>query len=163
MASVTTVERPEAGGVRPQAKGPRGSRLRWRNNATLAALLFLLPAALVILGLLAYPLGLGIWLSLTNQSVGTTGHFVGLANFKALATDPIFQTAVFNTVLYTVVSIVFKYVLGMGLALLLNRRFRFNGLARGVVLLPWVAPTVLTAMAWWWIFDPQFSIISWML
>jgi multiple sugar transport system permease protein len=73
----------------------------------------------------------------------------------------VFRTAVFNTVLYTVVSIFFKYILGMALALLLNQRLRFKGLIRALFLLPWVVPTVLSAIAWWWIFDAQFSILSW--
>ncbi len=162
MTSVATVGDLGSRGTAMPPRGPNPSRrMIWRHNANLAGLLFLLPAAVVILGLLGYPLGLGIWLSLTNQTVGQTGHFVGLANFENLVSDPVFRTAAFNTVLYTVVSIIFKYILGMILALLLNKRFRLSGLVRGLVLLPWVAPTVLTAMAWWWIFDPQFSVLSW--
>ncbi|MGH3322195.1 MAG: carbohydrate ABC transporter permease [Nocardioidaceae bacterium] len=144
--------------------GPGFSRaFRWRNNATLAAILFLLPAAVVLVGLLAYPLCLGVWISLTNETIGSYGHFIALSNFLYLIHDPVFQVALFNTVLYTVVSIAFKFVLGMALALLLNQRLRFKGLLRALILLPWVVPTVLSAMAWWWMFDSQFSIISWML
>ena len=136
-------------------------RVRLRNDSRLAAILFLLPAVLILVGLLGYPLVLGVWLSLTNETLAESGQFVGLSNFTYLVQDPVFRTAVFNTVLYTVVSIFFKYILGMALALLLNRKLRFKGLLRAVFLLPWVVPTVLSAIAWWWIFDSQFSILSW--
>jgi multiple sugar transport system permease protein len=135
--------------------------IRLRSDARLAAALFLLPAVLILVGLLGYPLVLGVWLSLTDETIGTPGHFIGLQNFINLVQDPVFRTAVFNTILYTVVSIVFKYILGMALALLLNHRLRFKGLLRAFFLLPWVVPTVLSAIAWWWMFDSQFSIISW--
>ena len=136
-------------------------RVKLRNDSRLAAILFLLPAVLILVGLLGYPLVLGVWLSLTNETLAESGQFVGLSNFTYLVQDPVFRTAVFNTVLYTVVSIFFKYILGMALALLLNRKLRFKGLLRAVFLLPWVVPTVLSAIAWWWIFDSQFSILSW--
>ena len=151
--------------VTEQAGGPPGSgvpwRVRLRNDSRLAAILFLLPAVLILVGLLGYPLVLGVWLSVTDETLAESGHFVGLSNFLYLVQDPVFRTAVFNTVLYTVVSIFFKYILGMALALLLNQKLRFKGLLRAVFLLPWVVPTVLSAIAWWWIFDSQFSILSW--
>ena len=147
---------------RPSGPAPKISLwLRVRTDARLAAILFLLPAVLILVGLLGYPLVLGVYLSLTNETIGESGHFVGLRNFIDLVSDPVFRTAVFNTVLYTVVSIFFKYILGMALALLLNQRLRFKGLIRALFLLPWVVPTVLSAIAWWWIFDAQFSILSW--
>lgn len=136
--------------------------MRLKTDARLAAILFLLPAVIILVGLLGYPLVLGVWLSMTNTTIGFPGEFVGLGNFKLLVQDPVFRTAVFNTVLYTVVSILFKYILGMALALLLNHKLKFKGLIRGVFLLPWVVPTVLSAIAWWWMFDAQFSIISWL-
>ena len=96
-------------------------RVKLRNDSRLAAILFLLPAVLILVGLLGYPLVLGVWLSLTDETLAESGHFVGLSNFIYLVQDPVFRTAVFNTVLYTVVSIFFKYILGMALALLLTR------------------------------------------
>ena len=74
-----------------------------------------------------------------------------------------FWLAVFNTMFYTVVASFLKFVLGLYLALLLNRRLPFKSLLRAIVLLPFVVPTVLSAIAFWWIYDPQFSIISWAL
>ncbi|HEX6514492.1 MAG TPA: sugar ABC transporter permease [Nocardioidaceae bacterium] len=162
MATTTTAadsELTSGGGQGPGPGMPLSVRLR--TDARLAAIVLLLPAVLILVGLLGYPLVLGVWLSLTNQTIGYPGSFVGLDNFVNLVQDPVFRTALFNTVLYTVVSIAFKYVLGMALALLLNHKLRFKGFLRAVFLLPWVVPTVLSAIAWWWMFDSQFSIISW--
>jgi multiple sugar transport system permease protein len=70
---------------------------------------------------------------------------------------------VFNTILYTVVASALKFALGLWLALLLNEHLPFKAFIRAIVLLPWVVPTVLSAIAFWWIYDAQFSIISWAL
>ena len=121
------------------------------------------PAAAFLLVFLAYPLGLGFWLGMTDATIGQPGRFIGLANFISLAHDRIFWLSVFNTTFYTVVASALKFGLGLYLALLLNRRMPMKSLIRAVVLLPFVTPTVLSAIAFWWIYDPQFSIISWSL
>ncbi|KGJ06340.1 carbohydrate ABC transporter membrane protein 1, CUT1 family [Paracoccus halophilus] len=125
--------------------------------------LFMLPAAAVLLFFLTYPLGLGVWLGFTDTRIGREGVFVGLENYAWLFDDPVFWLSVFNTMLYTVVASVAKFGLGLWLALILNRHLPFKNFFRAVILLPWVVPTVLSAMAFWWIFDSQFSIISWSL
>ena len=71
--------------------------------------------------------------------------------------------SVTNTIMYTVVATVGKFLLGLWLALLLNHHIPFKAFIRAIVLLPWIVPTVLSAIAWWWIYDPQFSIISYVL
>ncbi|AWM88609.1 carbohydrate ABC transporter permease [Microvirga sp. 17 mud 1-3] len=126
-------------------------------------LLFMLPAAAFLLVFLTYPLGLGVWLGFTDTRVGRTGVFVGLENYQLLWDDSIFWLSVFNTVVYTVGASILKFALGLWLALLLNEHLPFKALIRAVVLLPWVVPTVLSAIAFWWIYDAQFSIISWAL
>jgi multiple sugar transport system permease protein len=136
---------------------------RLSDNRNVLGFLFMLPAAATLLVFLAYPLGLGFWLGLTNTMIGQPGRFVGLANFVSLAHDTVFWLVVFNTTLYTMVASVFKFCLGLYLALLLNRRLPFQALLRAIVLLPFVVPTVLSAIAFWWIYDPQFSIVSWAL
>ncbi len=125
--------------------------------------LLITPAAIILLGLLAYPLLLGVWLSLTSATLGKTGEFVGLQNYATILADPIFRGAVGYSVLYTVCAELGKLVLGLALALLLNQRFRGYRSARALMLLPWVAPTVLSALAWLWLLDPQFSALSWLL
>ena len=126
-------------------------------------LLFMLPAAVFLLIFLSYPLGLGVWLGFTDTRIGRTGVFIGLENYQSLWDDSLFWLSVFNTILYTVVASILKFALGLWLALLLNENLPFKAFFRAIVLLPWVVPTVLSAIAFWWIYDAQFSIISWAL
>jgi multiple sugar transport system permease protein len=125
--------------------------------------LFMLPAATILLMFLAYPLGLGIWLGMTDTTIGRRGVFIGLENYRWLFSDPVFWLSVYNTFIYTVVASILKFGLGMWLALLLNKHLPFKAFLRAIVLLPWIVPTVLSAIAFWWIYDSQFSIISWTL
>ncbi|MBS7696079.1 MULTISPECIES: sugar ABC transporter permease [unclassified Chelatococcus] len=126
-------------------------------------LLFMLPAAVFLLVFLTYPLGLGVWLAFTDTRIGRAGIFIGLENYISLWGDHVFWLSVFNTVLYTVAASILKFALGLWLALILNEHLPFKAFFRAIVLLPWVVPTVLSAIAFWWIFDAQFSIISWLL
>jgi multiple sugar transport system permease protein len=120
----------------------------------------LLPAVGLLLVFLTYPLGLGIWLAFTDTKIGRAGEFVGFENFVSLWHDPIFWTSVGNTIFYTLTATVGKFGLGLWLALLLNHHIPFKSLIRAIVLVPWIVPTVLSAVAFWWIYDPQFSVIS---
>jgi multiple sugar transport system permease protein len=125
---------------------------------------FLLMPTIVLLGLfIAYPFVKGVLLAVTDTKVGIPGSFVGLANFDKLWHDDIFRTAVYNTFLYTFVTTVFKLVLGLWLALLLNRHFHGKAFVRAFILLPFIIPTVLSTFAWKWMFDPTFSVVNWML
>jgi multiple sugar transport system permease protein len=112
---------------------------------------------------LTYPLGLGLWLGLTDTKIGRPGVFVGLANYESLFKDSVFWMAVFNTIGYTAVASVFKLTLGLMLALLLNQNIALKSFMRAILLLPWIVPTTLSAIAFWWMYDSQFSIISWTL
>jgi multiple sugar transport system permease protein len=132
-------------------------------NRNVLGALFLLPAAAILLVFLTYPLGLGVWLGFTDTQIGRPGIFIGLENYEYLWSDSVFWLSVFNTVLYTVVASVLKFALGLWLALILNERLPFKAFLRAIVLLPWVVPTVLSAIAFWWIYDAQFSILSWSL
>ncbi len=138
-----------------------GARLISSRN--LLGLLFMLPAGVMLLVFLTYPLGLGVLLSLTDVKIGRPGVFIGLDNFAWLAEDKVFWLSVYNTVLYTTVASVIKFGLGLWLALLLNRHIPFKAFVRAIVLLPFIVPTVLSALAFWWIFDSQDSVISWVL
>ena len=123
----------------------------------------LTPAIGLLVLFLTYPLGLGVWLAFTDTKIGRAGHFVGLDNFVSLGHDPVFWLVVGNTLLYTAVATIGKFGLGLWLALLLNENIPFKSLIRAIVLVPWIVPTVLSAMAFWWIYDPQFSIVSYFL
>ena len=87
----------------------------------------------------------------------------GLENYEWLWDDSIFWLSVFNTLLYTFVASAIKFAIGLYLALLLNENMPFKAMLRAMVLIPFIVPTVLSALAFWWIFDSQFSIISWSL
>ena len=125
--------------------------------------LCLLPALGILILFLTYPLGLGVWLAFTDATIGRPGRFVGLENYVWLFSDPVFRLAVFNTLFYTILATVGKFALGLWLALLLNNNLPFKSLLRALLLVPWIVPTVLSALAFWWIYDPQFSIISYIL
>jgi multiple sugar transport system permease protein len=145
--------------VLPQATGMQ----RWLENRQVLGLLFMLPAAALLLVFLAYPLGLGVWLGFTDTKIGRDGQWIGLANYAWLITDSVALLSLFNTLVYTLVASVLKFVLGLWLALLLNRHLPFKSFIRAVVLLPFIVPTALSAIAFWWIYDSQFSVISWAL
>ena len=132
-------------------------------NRNWVAFWFMLPAAGFLILFLAYPLGLGVWMSFTDVRIGRPGVFIGLENYEWLWDDGVFWLSLFNTLLYTVVASAIKFALGLYLALLLNRNMPFKALIRAAVLIPFIVPTVLSAIAFWWIYDSQFSIISWSL
>jgi multiple sugar transport system permease protein len=136
---------------------------RFQNNRNALGWAFMLPAAVLLLLFLTYPLGLGTWLGFTDAKIGRTGEWIGIENFAFLVGDSVTQLALFNTLFYTVVASILKFVLGLWLALLLNRNLPFKSFFRAIVLLPWIVPTALSAIAFWWIYDAQFSVISWVL
>src|ERR1044071_9941234 len=136
---------------------------RLKVNRNWLGLWFMLPAAGFLILFLAYQLGLGVWLSLPDARIGCDGVFVGTENYEWLWDDSIFWLSVFNTLLYTIVASVIKFAVGLYLALLLNENLPFKAILRAIVLIPFIVPTVLSAIAFWWIYDSQFSIVSWTL
>src|SRR5919108_1632516 len=121
----------------------------------------IVPALLLIVGLVAYPFGMAIYFSLSDYWVGSPGEFVGLQNFRDVVGNEIFQRTVYNSFVFTAIAVVLKAVLGVWLAMLLFRAFKFKRLIRGAVLLPWVIPTALSTLAWWWMFDSLYSVVNW--
>jgi multiple sugar transport system permease protein len=136
---------------------------RFQNNRNALGWSFMLPAAVLLLLFLTYPLGLGTWLGFTDAKIGRSGEWIGLENFSFLVGDSVTQLALFNTLFYTIIASILKFVLGLWLAILLNKNLPFKSFFRAVVLLPWIVPTALSAIAFWWIYDSQFSVISWVL
>ncbi|WP_343654178.1 sugar ABC transporter permease [Herbaspirillum sp.] len=136
---------------------------RFLNNRNVLGMLFMAPAVILLVVFLTYPLGLGIWLGFTDTKIGGEGNFVGLDNFTYLAGDSLAQLSLFNTVFYTVSASILKFALGLWLAILLNKNVPLKTFFRAIVLLPWIVPTALSALAFWWLYDAQFSVISWAL
>ncbi|MCX7161029.1 MAG: sugar ABC transporter permease [Proteobacteria bacterium] len=123
----------------------------------------MLPAGALLIVFLTYPLGLGTWLGFTDAKIGRDGVWVGLDNFEFLFGDSVARLSLFNTLFYTVVASIVKFVLGLWLAMLLNKNLPFKAFLRAIVLLPFIVPTALSAIAFWWLYDAQFSVLSWAL
>ncbi len=148
-----------------EAARPRPSRGRsLLEREGILAYLFMVPGGLVLLLFMAYPFGLGIYLSLTDKMVGFADFsFIGLANYRYLLSDSIFRQTVENTFVYSFFTVPFKLLLGLGLALVLNQQFRFSRVVRAGLLLPWIVPTAISSLAWLMLFDSVLSPISWEL
>ncbi|MFN3670887.1 MAG: carbohydrate ABC transporter permease [Bosea sp. (in: a-proteobacteria)] len=150
--------------VAPGAKAAPREITAWdrlKVNRNWLGFWFMVPAMAFLILFLAYPLVLGVWLSFTDARIGRTGAFVGLENYEWLMEDSNFWLVVFNTLFYTTVASVVKFAAGLYLALLLNERMPFKAMIRALVLIPFIVPTVLSAIAFWWIYDSNFSIVSW--
>jgi multiple sugar transport system permease protein len=142
---------------------PEFSFGRWLERGSVFSWLMVAPPVLFLAALVGYPFFYGIWLSLLNRPIAAEGTFVGFANYVSQFHDPVFWQVVINTFVYTAVATVLKMVGGLALALVMNQDFRFKNLTRALLLLPFIVPTVLSTIAWQWIFDPAFSIVNWTL
>jgi multiple sugar transport system permease protein/N,N'-diacetylchitobiose transport system permease protein len=126
------------------------------------AFLILLPAALVIFGVVLFPLGTTLVYSLQNMELisAEKGKFLGLLNYARVLGSPWFWEALERTLYFTVVSLVVETVLGLAIALLLNTRFRGVGLLRVLVIVPWATPGIVTASIWRWIYNPEYGVLN---
>jgi multiple sugar transport system permease protein len=122
---------------------------------------FVSPAMLLIALLVAYPFVMALYFSLSNSFIGRPSHFVGIRNFIALWDSDAFRQTFQNAFVFTGLAVLFKLVLGITLALLLNQALWFKRMVRGAVLLPWVIPTALSTLGWWWMFNSLYSVINW--
>ena len=125
--------------------------------------LFVVPMVFLVLMLVAYPFGYAIYLSLTRKYVGVPPVFVGLDNYVKLTWDGFFHRAVINSFVFTFGSVAVKLVLGMGMALVLTSEIRFRNFFTGVLLIPWVAPTVVSALNFLWIYDYSLGVLNYLL
>ncbi|MFE2943325.1 carbohydrate ABC transporter permease [Streptomyces sp. NPDC059255] len=123
------------------------------------------PALILMAAIAGYPILYAIWLSLHQYSIITPGlsRFVGLANYTEQLTSRAWWDAVGHTFLFTAISVPLELVIGTGIALLLNIAFRFRTLLRSVVLLPYAILTVVSAITWRTIFDPNLGLVSTLL
>ena len=122
---------------------------------------FVTPALLLITLLVAYPFCMAIYFALSNSFIGRPSHFIGLQNFVTLWESDSFRQTFQNAFVFTGAAVAIKLVLGTTLALLLNQQLWFNRLIRGSVLLPWVIPTALSTLGWWWMFNSLYSVVNW--
>ena len=104
-----------------------------------------------VVGVIAYPLGLEAWLSLTDARPGQDGTFIGLANYSYLVGQPVYLQALENTAVYTLSSTLIKAVLGVGMALALSRDFRGRRLVYALCFLPFVFPASIGTAAWYYL------------
>src|SRR5215510_12320589 len=122
--------------------------------------LFLLPALLVILGLVAYPFANAIVMTFQNKTAGAPGRFIGLANYRELLASEQFLRTVWNTFVYTGLGVDLKFCVGLSMALVLNQERFCNNFFRSFLLIPWAIPTVISALNWRWIYDDASGLIN---
>jgi len=122
---------------------------------------FVTPALLLITLLVAYPFCMAVYFALSNSYIGRPSHFIGFRNFVQLWDSDAFRQTFQNGFVFTGAAVAIKLVLGITLALLLNQQLWFKRLIRGSVLLPWVIPTALSTLGWWWMFNSLYSVVNW--
>ena len=156
------VEASRAGALPARAHRPLGlARLRELvERESVYSWLMLTPPVLFLLAFLGYPFFYGVYLSFFRREVTGPATFAGLGNFVTLANDPIFWQSVGNTVKFTGVATILKAVGGLGMALVMNQNFKMKAITRAVLLLPFIVPTVLSTVAWQWIFDPGMGLFN---
>jgi multiple sugar transport system permease protein len=121
----------------------------------------LAPAVVYMVILVGVPFFFSLYLALSDATVGgTTANFVGLSNFLAVLQDATIRQALRNTIVFTVVAGIFKGVLGTLLAFLLVQEVAGKKLIRSLVVIPWTLPVAISALAWKWMYDPQFSAVN---
>ena len=142
---------------------PRGTaRLSvWLDRERILGPVFVTPALLLLLLLVAYPFVMAVYFSLSNAFIGRPSEFIGIRNFVQLWDSDAFRQTFQNAFVFTGIAVVFKVVLGIVLALLLNEQLWFKRMIRGAVLLPWVIPTALSTLGWWWMFNSLYSVVNW--
>jgi len=125
---------------------------------------FLLPAGAVFAAITLFPVAHVLWLSLERRSlILDISEFAGLANYARLGDDQRFWNALSNTIYFAGVSVFLELLLGLGIALLLQSRFRGRALVYALVLIPWAVPTIVSARMWEWVYNPELGILNYLL
>jgi len=137
------------------------SRMARREMYT--AWLFISPWVLGFIFFLALPIALSVYYSFTAFNVFQPPRWIGLANFRALSTDPLFWKALYNTAYYTFLSVPLMMIISLGIALLLNSKLRGMRIFRTIFFLPSVLSGVGVALLWLWIFNPDYGLINLLL
>jgi multiple sugar transport system permease protein len=125
---------------------------------------FVMPALILLSLVTVYPVFYVFYLSLQRRLlIFDISRFVGLENYLFLLRDERFWNALKNTVYFTAVSVSLELLLGLSIAMLLNRPFKLKGLVRAAILIPWAVPTVVSARMWEWIYNTDFGILNYLL
>jgi ABC-type sugar transport system permease subunit len=140
-------------GARP-LRAPSPWRPRFTRTAAFLGYALVAPEVLLLLALVAYPFFYAIYVSFTDRVVGNAGHWIGFGNFRYLYASPSFGSAVWNTIVLVVISDIIKLLIGLGLAMLVNQRFRGRGLFRSFLMLPWAMPAFVAFLAWRVLYQP---------
>jgi len=144
------------------ARASRRARLStWFDRETILGPAFVTPAVLLLVLLVAYPFVMALYFSLSNAFIGRPSYFIGVTNYINLWQSDAFRQTFQNAFVFTGLAVGFKIVLGIALALLLNETLWFKRTIRGAVLLPWVIPTALSTLGWWWMFNSLYSVVNW--
>ncbi|PVB62211.1 sugar ABC transporter permease [Labrenzia sp. 011] len=125
--------------------------------------MLLAPAMFVLALITLVPLANTLWLSFTDTritAIATPVHFIGLENYVYALTDPDFQAALYRTLYFTIVSVGLEGVLGIAVAVLLNQPFRGQLVLRALIILPWAVPTIVNAVAWRLIYQPDYGALN---
>jgi multiple sugar transport system permease protein len=133
----------------------------WLDRESILGPVFVTPALLLILLLVAYPFVMALYFSMSNAFIGRPSEFIGIKNFVRLWEADAFRQTFKNAFVFTGIAVAFKLVMGITLALLLNEQLWFKRMIRGAVLLPWVIPTALSTLGWWWMFNSLYSVVNW--
>jgi trehalose/maltose transport system permease protein len=141
-------------------KGRSWFKQEFGNPERRTAYYMVLPALLIILIVAFWPVVYSVWLSLHDSTITILGPFVGVANYVEMFQNPDFQEGLINTVIFTVASVALEFVIGLAIALAINRAFRGRGLVRAAVLVPWAFPTVISAVMWRLMFQDQIGIVN---
>ena len=132
----------------------RRSGLSYTGRQALWGYLLALPAVFLVLGLVAYPFFYAIFIAFTNRVVGNAGEWIWFDNFRYLSNSPSFTRSIRNTVVLVLVTDGLKLGIGLGLALLVNQRFRGRGLFRSLIMLPWAMPGFVAFLTWRVLYQP---------
>jgi ABC-type sugar transport system permease subunit len=145
-----------------EKKGRGWFKEEFGNPERRTAYYMVLPSLLIIMIVAFFPVLYGIVLSLTDSTVTAFGSFVGLENYTEMFQDPDFRVGLFNSVIFTVVSVALEFIIGLAIALAVNRAFRGRGLVRAAILVPWAFPTVISAVMWRLMFQPGIGIFQYL-
>lgn len=124
---------------------------------------FVVPALVVVGGVIVFPWAFTIWMSLREWKIGGANAFIGFDNYTRLATDTRFLDAVWHTVLYTALSVILPLALGLFAAIVFHNRFPLRGFLRGLFVMPMMATPVAIALVWTMMFHPQLGVLNYLL